>query len=134
MSLWSAGLRVGRLWEIRQSAARPLAFSNPRLRINSVLNGVTRRGTLGNPAGVLGRLASDLPTLASLIISLIYNIVNSSIDSWRGNHDIWSGMAAGGLCGAVYKSTGHASFHIAPISIVAHTRAHSLDHTTRVDA
>lgn len=49
------GLGVGGLWGLREGAARPLAVSNARLRLNSVLNGVTRRGTfLGNSAGVLG--------------------------------------------------------------------------------
>ncbi|KAG8826135.1 Mitochondrial import inner membrane translocase subunit tim23 [Serendipita sp. 401] len=86
-----AGLGLGGLWGLREGAARPLAVSSARLRLNSVLNGVTRRGTfLGNSAGVL---------------ALIYNVVNSSIDSIRGKHDIWGGMAAGGLCGALYKCT-----------------------------
>ncbi|CAG7846902.1 Mitochondrial import inner membrane translocase subunit tim23 [Serendipita indica DSM 11827] len=82
---------IGGLWGLREGAARPLAVSNARLRLNSILNGVTRRGTfLGNSAGVL---------------ALIYNAVNSTIDSVRGKHDIWGGMAAGGICGALYKST-----------------------------
>ncbi|PVG03148.1 putative MAS6-mitochondrial inner membrane import translocase subunit [Serendipita vermifera] len=86
-----AGLGIGGLWGLREGAARPLAVSNARLRLNSVLNGVTRRGTfLGNSAGVL---------------ALIYNVVNSSIDSVRGKHDVWGGMAAGGICGALYKCT-----------------------------
>lgn len=55
----SAGLGVGGLWGLREGAARSLAVSNARLRLNSILNGVTRRGTfLGNSAGVLGRLDS----------------------------------------------------------------------------
>jgi mitochondrial import inner membrane translocase subunit TIM23 len=49
------GLGVGGLWGLREGATRPLAVSNARLRLNSILNGVTRRGTfLGNSAGVLG--------------------------------------------------------------------------------
>jgi import inner membrane translocase subunit TIM23 len=49
------GLGVGGLWGLREGATRPLSVSNARLRLNSVLNGVTRRGTfLGNSAGVLG--------------------------------------------------------------------------------
>ncbi|KAG8797475.1 Mitochondrial import inner membrane translocase subunit tim23 [Serendipita sp. 398] len=49
------GLGLGGLWGLREGAARPLAVSSARLRLNSVLNGVTRRGTfLGNSAGVLG--------------------------------------------------------------------------------
>ena len=38
--------------------------------------------------------------------ALIYNVVNSTIDSVRGQHDVWGGMAAGGVCGLLYKSTG----------------------------
>jgi import inner membrane translocase subunit TIM23 len=49
------GLGIGGLWGLREGLTRPMAVSNARLRLNSVLNGVTRRGTfLGNSAGVLG--------------------------------------------------------------------------------
>ena len=49
------GLALGGLWGFREGARRPLAVSNARLRINSILNSVTRRGTfIGNSAGVLG--------------------------------------------------------------------------------
>ena len=51
----SPGLGVGGIWGLREGFGRPLAVSNGRLRINSVLNSVTRRGTfIGNSAGVLG--------------------------------------------------------------------------------
>ncbi|KAG8880098.1 Mitochondrial import inner membrane translocase subunit tim23 [Tulasnella sp. 331] len=87
----SPRLGVGGLWGFREGAFRPLAVSSTRLRINSVLNSVTRRGTfIGNSAGVL---------------ALIYNGINSSIDAYRGKHDMWGGMAAGGLTGALFKST-----------------------------
>ncbi|KIJ55349.1 hypothetical protein M422DRAFT_141921, partial [Sphaerobolus stellatus SS14] len=86
-----SGLTLGGIWGIREGAKRPLAVSNPRLRLNSVLNAVTRRGTfLGNSAGVM---------------ALGYNAINSSIDGVRGKHDIWGGMAAGAVTGALYKST-----------------------------
>lgn len=49
------GLTLGGLWGLQEGARRPLAVSNTRLRINSVLNSVTRRGTfIGNSAGVMG--------------------------------------------------------------------------------
>lgn len=49
------GLALGGAWGVREGARRPLAVSNARLRINSILNSVTRRGTfIGNSAGVLG--------------------------------------------------------------------------------
>jgi mitochondrial import inner membrane translocase subunit TIM23 len=53
-----SGLALGGVWGVREGARRPLAVSNTRLRINSVLNSVTRRGTfIGNSAGVMGKFA-----------------------------------------------------------------------------
>ncbi|KZT09982.1 Tim17-domain-containing protein [Laetiporus sulphureus 93-53] len=90
-TMYLGGLAVGGVWGLREGAKRPLAVSNARLRINSILNSVTRRGTfIGNSAGVL---------------ALVYNSINSIIDSARGKHDTLGSMAAGGLTGALYKST-----------------------------
>ncbi|CCM00359.1 uncharacterized protein FIBRA_02389 [Fibroporia radiculosa] len=90
-TMYLSGLALGGVWGLREGARRPLAVSNARLRINSILNSVTRRGTfIGNSAGVL---------------ALVYNGLNSSIDGIRGKHDILGSMAAGGLTGALYKST-----------------------------
>ncbi|KAJ7132103.1 Tim17/Tim22/Tim23/Pmp24 family-domain-containing protein [Mycena epipterygia] len=90
-TMYLGGLALGGAWGVREGATRPLAVSNTRLRINSVLNSVTRRGTfIGNSAGVL---------------ALVYNGVNSSIDAMRGKHDILGSMGAGGITGALYKST-----------------------------
>lgn len=38
--------------------------------------------------------------------ALAYNAINSTIDGIRGKHDAFGSMAAGGLTGALYKSTG----------------------------
>lgn len=55
-TLFPTGLALGGLWGVREGARRPLAVSNTRLRINSILNSVTRRGTfIGNSAGVMGK-------------------------------------------------------------------------------
>jgi len=90
-TMYLSGLALGGVWGVREGARRPLAVSNSRLRINSILNSVTRRGTfIGNSAGVL---------------ALVYNGINSTIDSFRGKHDIAGSMTAGGLTGALYKST-----------------------------
>ncbi|KAL0953488.1 hypothetical protein HGRIS_004718 [Hohenbuehelia grisea] len=90
-TMYLSGLALGGVWGIREGARRPLAVTNARLRINSILNSVTRRGTfIGNSAGVL---------------ALVYNGINSSIDAARGKHDILGSMGAGGLTGALYKST-----------------------------
>jgi import inner membrane translocase subunit TIM23 len=54
----STGLALGGLWGVREGARKPLSVSNTSLRINSILNSVTRRGTfIGNSAGVLGKFA-----------------------------------------------------------------------------
>lgn len=90
-TMYLGGLALGGLWGMREGARRPLAVSNTRLRINSILNSVTRRGTfIGNSAGVL---------------ALVYNGVNCSIDAMRGKHDILGSMGAGGITGVLYKST-----------------------------
>ncbi|KAH9939135.1 Tim17-domain-containing protein [Amylocystis lapponica] len=90
-TLYLSGLALGGVWGLREGARRPLAVSNTRLRINSILNSVTRRGTfIGNSAGVL---------------ALVYNGVNSVIDQTRGKHDTVGSMAAGAVTGALYKST-----------------------------
>ena len=104
------GLGVGGVWGLREGIRRPLAVSNARLRINSILNSVTRRGTfIGNSAGVLGvlihRLVSSAPDLYPCL-ALVYNGINTSIDHWRGRHDAAGSMVAGALTGAIYKSTG----------------------------
>lgn len=46
----------------------------------------------------------------SLLIALVYNGINSTIDSFRGKHDTAGSMAAGALTGALYKSTGTNGF------------------------
>jgi hypothetical protein len=42
----------------------------------------------------------------------MYNGVNSSIDAFRGKHDAFGSMAAGGITGLLYKSTGECRLHI----------------------
>lgn len=83
-------LTVGGAWGLqeglRRSAAQP-----PKLRLNSVLNAVTRRGPfLGNSAGV---------------IAMVYNGFNSFIGHMRGKHDSANSILAGALSGMIFKST-----------------------------
>ncbi|KAJ1017723.1 hypothetical protein NDA16_005042 [Ustilago loliicola] len=88
-----SGLAIGGLLGAREGFFRPLGVDNPtfRLRLNAVLNQVTRRGSFfGNSAGV---------------VALIYNLVDASIDGVRGKHDIYGAVAAGGLSGALFKCT-----------------------------
>ena len=114
----SPGLGVGGVWGLREGVRRPLAVSNSRLRINSILNSVTRRGTfIGNSAGVLGTLIQRLALSAPdpyPRLALVYNGINSSIDHWRGRHDAAGSMVAGALTGAIYKSTGTRFLSLSP--------------------
>lgn len=87
------GLTVGALMGLREGVTRPLGIESPtfRLRMNAVLNQVTRRSSfIGNSAGV---------------IAMTYNIFDASIDAARGKHDIYGSMASGGLTGALFRST-----------------------------
>ena len=118
----SPGLGVGGVWGLREGVRRPLAVSNARLRINSILNSVTRRGTfIGNSTGVLGvsiqRLVFSTPD-SYAHLALVYNGINSSIDHWRGRHDAVGSMVAGALTGAIYKSTGTCFLSLSLISLL----------------
>jgi import inner membrane translocase subunit TIM23 len=49
------GLALGGIYGIREGYTRPLSVSSSRLRVNSILNSVTRRGSyFANSAGVIG--------------------------------------------------------------------------------
>ncbi|EIM24009.1 Tim17-domain-containing protein [Wallemia mellicola CBS 633.66] len=86
-----SGLGIGGLWGIREGMNKKLAAPVTRLRINAILNSVTKRGSfIGNSGGVL---------------ALVYNISNSSLDSIRGKHDVLNSMGAGAISGALFKST-----------------------------
>lgn len=67
------GLALGGVWGLREGARKPLAVSNSRLRINSILNSITRRGTfIGNSAGCLGTnsFSSPLTSFAYRLIAV----------------------------------------------------------------
>lgn len=84
-------LSLGGAWGLAEGLSRSPASAPPKLRINSVLNAVTRRGPfLGNSAGV---------------IALVYNGFNSTLGYYRGKHDSFNSLAAGGLSGMLFKST-----------------------------
>lgn len=87
------GLVVGGLLGLREGMTRPLGIESPtfRLRMNAVLNQVSRRGTfIGNSAGV---------------IALTYNIFDATLDAVRGKHDIYGSVASGALSGALFRCT-----------------------------
>lgn len=84
-------LTIGGAWGLAEGLARSPASAPPKLRLNSVLNAVTRRGPfLGNSAGV---------------IAMVYNGFNSGIGAYRGKHDATNSLAAGALSGMLFKST-----------------------------
>jgi len=83
-------LGIGGAWGL-QEGLRKSVGQPPKLRLNSVLNAVTRRGPfLGNSCGV---------------IALSYNFVNAYIGYLRGKDDAANAIAAGFLTGMAFKST-----------------------------
>jgi import inner membrane translocase subunit TIM23 len=83
-------LSLGGAWGLQEGLRRSDG-QPPKLRLNAVLNAVTRRGPfLGNSAGV---------------VAITYNIINSLIGKLRGQHDAANSIAAGVLSGMLFKST-----------------------------
>ncbi|KAI0453228.1 Tim17/Tim22/Tim23/Pmp24 family-domain-containing protein [Xylaria acuta] len=83
-------LAIGGTWGL-QEGLRKSAGQPPKLRLNSVLNSITRRGPfLGNSAGV---------------VAITYNCTNSLIGYVRGQHDAANTIVAGALSGMVFRST-----------------------------
>jgi import inner membrane translocase subunit TIM23 len=86
-----SALGLGGVWGLAEGLQRTPATTPPRLRLNAVLNSVTRRGPfMGNSAGV---------------IALVYNVTNSFIGHMRGKHDAGNSVVAGALSGALFKSS-----------------------------
>jgi mitochondrial import inner membrane translocase subunit TIM23 len=90
-SVYLAALTTGGAWGLIEGLNRMPASAPPKLRLNSVLNTVTRRGPfLGNSAGV---------------VAMCYNGINSTIGYYRGRHDTANSVAAGALSGMLFRST-----------------------------
>jgi mitochondrial import inner membrane translocase subunit TIM23 len=86
-----SALAIGGTWGLIEGLNRAPASAPPKLRLNSVLNSITRRGPfLGNSAGV---------------IAMVYNGINSTIGHYRGKHDSANSIVAGALSGMLFKST-----------------------------
>lgn len=86
-----SALSIGGAWGLAEGLQKNPSSMPPRLRLNGVLNAVTRRGPfLGNSAGV---------------IAMVYNGINSTIGHYRGKHDMTNSVVAGALSGALFKST-----------------------------
>ena len=86
-----SALSVGGTWGLIEGLNRLPPSAPPKLRLNSALNAITRRGPfLGNSAGV---------------IALMYNGINSTIGYYRGRHDSLNSIAAGSISGMIFKCT-----------------------------
>lgn len=84
-------LTIGGAWGLAEGLRRTPVTAPPKIRLNAVLNSITRRGPfLGNSAGV---------------VAMVYNGVNSTIGYMRGKHDAANSIAAGALSGMIFKST-----------------------------
>lgn len=89
--VYLTALTTGGTWGLIEGLNRAPASAPPKLRLNSVLNSITRRGPfLGNSAGV---------------VAMVYNGINSTIGYYRGKHDAANSIVAGALSGAIFKST-----------------------------
>ncbi|CAG8496871.1 8525_t:CDS:2 [Diversispora eburnea] len=83
------GLSFGGMWGLMEGLRGHTP--NFKLRLNTVLNSVTRRGPfIGNSCGVL---------------ALGYNGINGIIGTMRGRQDAINNIASGALIGAIFKST-----------------------------
>ena len=86
-----SALTIGGTWGLIEGLNKTPASAPPKLRLNSALNAITRRGPfLGNSAGVM---------------AMVYNGVNSTIGYYRGKHDSTNSIVAGALSGMLFKST-----------------------------
>ncbi|KAJ5835406.1 Mitochondrial inner membrane translocase subunit Tim17/Tim22/Tim23/peroxisomal protein PMP24 [Penicillium robsamsonii] len=84
-------LATGGAWGLVEGLKKTPATAAPKIRLNAVLNSVTRRGPfLGNSAGV---------------VAMVYNGINSGLGVVRGKHDASNSIVAGALSGMVFKST-----------------------------
>lgn len=88
---YMAGLTVGGMWGFAEGLRNPDG-STFKLRLNSVLNGCTRRGPfLANSLGV---------------IALMFGCTNTAIEKVRGVEDDYNTAAAAVITGMAFKSTG----------------------------
>ncbi|PGH23950.1 hypothetical protein AJ80_02012 [Polytolypa hystricis UAMH7299] len=84
-------LATGGAWGLVEGLKKSPPNAPPRLKLNGVLNSITRRGPfLGNSAGVM---------------AMVYNVINSTLGYTRGKHDAANSILAGALSGMLFKST-----------------------------
>ena len=109
----NVGLVVGGTWGLYEGVTKPEGRTS-RLRMNSILNGLTRRGPfMANTAASLGesKQSYPLPTVCYSPVflqtpALMYSPLETAIGRIRGVEDNSNSIAAAGITGLLYKSTG----------------------------
>ncbi|KAJ1815710.1 Mitochondrial import inner membrane translocase subunit tim23 [Coemansia sp. RSA 2598] len=87
-TLYIMGLTSGGAWGFVEGM-KSQHGGNFKLRLNSVLNSMTRRGPfVGNSMGVL---------------AMFYNSINSAIGAYRGTRDQLNSLGAAGISGMLFK-------------------------------
>ncbi|KAJ1725124.1 Mitochondrial import inner membrane translocase subunit tim23 [Coemansia erecta] len=90
-TMYILGLATGGAWGFMEGMQSQHG-GNFKLRLNSVLNSMTRRGPfVGNSMGVLG---------------MFYNSINSAIGSYRGVRDQYNSLGAAAISGMLFKIGG----------------------------
>ncbi|KAK9369375.1 Tim17/Tim22/Tim23/Pmp24 family-domain-containing protein [Lipomyces kononenkoae] len=90
-TMYMGGLALGGAYGLAEGLRQSPASTPAKLRLNSVLNAVTRRGPyLGNSAGIL---------------AISYNIFNGLFDVYRSYHDGYNSIGAGAITGILFRST-----------------------------
>ncbi|KAJ1725095.1 Mitochondrial import inner membrane translocase subunit tim23 [Coemansia biformis] len=90
-TMYILGLSTGGVWGLMEGM-RSQHGSSAKLRLNSVLNAMTRRGPfVGNSFGIL---------------AMFYNSINSMIGAYRGTRDQYNSIGAAALSGMLFKIGG----------------------------
>ncbi|KAI8324036.1 Tim17-domain-containing protein [Martensiomyces pterosporus] len=90
-TMYILGLATGGAWGFLEGT-KSQHGGNFKLRLNSVLNSMTRRGPfVGNSLGVL---------------AMFYNGLNSAIGSYRGTRDQYNSVGAAAISGILFKIGG----------------------------
>lgn len=123
-----SALTIGGAWGMQEGLRRS-AGQAPKLRLNSTLNAITRRGPfLGNSAGV---------------VAIVYNCANSYFGYLRGKHDSANSILAGFFSGVLFKSTrglrtmaisGAIVGSVAGVWTVSNLQMHNSDDCISIDA
>ncbi|PIA17026.1 Tim17-domain-containing protein [Coemansia reversa NRRL 1564] len=88
-TMYILGLTTGGAWGFMEGMRSQHGSRSFKLRLNSVLNSMTRRGPfIGNSVGIL---------------AMFYNSINSMIGGYRGVRDHYNNIGAAALSGMLFK-------------------------------